>query len=375
LLSLHEVNQHIASKHTPMEDQRKDIEDRIFNIEDSKFTSLAAEIYRLQLKEVPDFSRWCEINEQFQQSPSIDSSLETGVPLFPLNFSPTFLPIQFFKSRNLIPNCAQEQKDKLLLFESSGTTQQQTSKHWVVNPSLYTQSFVKTFENRFGDIDSTCIIGLLPSYLERQNSSLVYMVDFLIHQSNQPNSGFYLYEYESLWTVILENEKKQIPTVVFGVTFALLELAAWVNERWRSPEFASKPSLKYIQWVETGGMKGKGKELTRAELHIILKDAFNVPSIESEYGMTELLSQAYTRPSDGKFVCPPWMKVLVYDPMDPKALLGYGKTGRLCIIDLANVYSCSFIATDDLGKYYEDGSFEVIGRIDFSDLRGCNQLV
>ncbi len=364
-----------------------DMENRILTIEESKFNTLAAEIYRWQQSVCGSFHQWCELNNYNSHNP-------------------TFLPIQFFKTHTILsieavgekntghqPNfgtrkererdqehsasflVAENHIEPYLLFESSGTTLNQPSKHWVLNPALYQRSFVNTFEQRFGNVQDLCIIGLLPAYLERKNSSLVYMVDHLINRSNHVDSGFYLYEYEKLWSLILHNENHQIPTVVFGVTFALLELAEYVNSPSAPHNQQNPPSFAHIQWIETGGMKGRGKELTRAELHDRLKTAFCTSSIESEYGMTELLSQAYTRPSDGRFQCPPWMKVMICDPMDPQDFLPWGKTGRICIIDLANLYSCSFIATDDLGKCYEDGSFEVLGRIDFSDLRGCNQLM
>lgn len=345
-----------------------DMENRILSMEESKFNTLAAEIHLWQLRNNATFGRWCQLNQ-----------LE--------NAFPTFLPIQFFKTQSVlsiektwIADLDSQTSDTLtslpyLLFESSGTTLQQTSKHWVYNPKLYEQSFLQTFESRFGKVSELCIIGLLPSYLERQNSSLVYMVDNLIHQSGSPNSGFYLYEYEKLWKLLQENELNTVPTVVFGVTFALLELAEYVNTNHPTQKPIHPTGHSPIQWVETGGMKGRGKELTRKELHNKLTQSFGVKSIQSEYGMTELLSQAYTRASDGRFQCPPWMKVMVCDPMDPQDFLPWGKTGRICVIDLANLYSCSFIATDDLGKVYEDGSFEVLGRLDFSDLRGCNQLM
>ncbi len=345
-----------------------DMENRILSMEESKFNTIAAEIHRWQQRNCQAFRRWCELNPKE-------------------NPFPTFFPIQFFKTQSILslenrwisdslPTISDTQSPSPhLLFESSGTTLQQTSKHWVYNPSLYEQSFLKTFESRFDKVSELCIIGLLPSYLERQNSSLVYMVDCLIKQSESPNSGFYLYDYEKLWNLIQDNERKQLPTIVFGVTFAMLELADFVASTTGNPTHSNPTQLSCIQWIETGGMKGRGKELTRAELHNKLTQVLGVNTIQSEYGMTELLSQAYTRSIDGRFQCPPWMKVRVCDPMDPQDFLPWGKTGRICIIDLANLYSCSFIATDDLGKVYEDGSFEVLGRLDFSDLRGCNQLI
>lgn len=345
-----------------------EMENRILSMEESKFNTVAAEIHRWQQHNCHIFGHWCELNPKE-------------------NVFPTFLPIQFFKSQSVLsldnswavdlpPTSSDNHTSHpYLLFESSGTTLQQPSKHWVYHPALYEQSFLKTFESRFGKVSDLCVIGLLPSYLERQNSSLVYMVDYLIKHSCSPYSGFYLYQYEKLWNLIQENELNQIPTVVFGVTFALLELAEFIVSKPSESQHSILSNYSYVQWIETGGMKGRGKELTRQELHTTLTQAFGVKSIQSEYGMTELLSQAYTRVSDGRFECPPWMKVMVCDPMDPQDFLPWGKTGRICIIDLANLYSCSFIATDDLGKVYEDGSFEVLGRLDFSDLRGCNQLM
>lgn len=286
---------------------------------------------------------------------------------------PTFLPIQFFKSNTVLPlEIVPENLSETLQFQSSGTTLQNPSQHWILQPNLYKNSFHTAFQSRFGNPKNLCIIGLLPSYLERNNSSLVYMVNSLIQSSEVPGSGFYLNQYEALWQQVLHNENYQIPTVIFGVTFALLDLADWINAQAENKFFEP---MKFIQWVETGGMKGRGKELTRQELHSQLRLALNCSYVHSEYGMTELLSQAYTRTLDGKFLPPPWMKILICDPLDPQDFLPYGKTGRICIIDLANLYSCCFIATDDIGKLYEDGSFEVLGRLDYSDLRGCNQLI
>ena len=207
------------------------------------------------------------------------------------------------------------------------------------------------------------MLGLLPSYLERQGSSLIYMVEHMI-QHGQSGSGFYLNQYQEVASRIAQNEAEGIPTLLFGVTFALLAMAETLpTQQWHNTRI-----------METGGMKGRGPEITRDELHSRLKQTFLGAEIHSEYGMTELLSQAYAK--DGhRFYCPPWMKVFIQDPGDPKQYLPDGKTGRLCVVDLANINSCSFIATDDLAKRFNDGSFEVMGRIDFSDLRGCNQLV
>jgi hypothetical protein len=212
----------------------------------------------------------------------------------------------------------------------------------------------------YGPINEWCILGLLPSYLERKNSSLVYMVNRLIELSEHPQSDFYLYEYEKLFAVINELEKRGQKTLLIGVTFALLEFA----EKFSLP-------LKHTTIMETGGMKGRREELVREEVHKILKRSFRVSAIHSEYGMTELLSQAYSK-GDGIFYCPPWMKTIIRDEEDPFKIKN--GSGILNVIDLANIYSCSFIATDDLGKIYPDGSFEVLGRIDNSDIRGCSLL-
>lgn len=228
--------------------------------------------------------------------------------------------------------------------------------------NLYKQSFSKAFELFYGDIKDWCVIGLLPSYLERNNSSLVLMVDELIKMSGHADSDFYLYDFDKLQSTLQRLEMQQQKTLLIGVTFALLDFAD------------SHPmQLDHTTIMETGGMKGRRKELTRFEVHDYLKQKFDVKNIHSEYGMTELLSQAYSK-GDGIFVCPPWMKVLVRDEEDPLRVSVSGR-GVLNVIDLANIYSCSFIATDDVGMVYEDGSFEVFGRLDNSDIRGCSLLV
>jgi hypothetical protein len=235
---------------------------------------------------------------------------------------------------------------------------------------LYEENFLKCFEMFYGPVRETCILGLLPSYLERRNSSLVYMVDKLIRYSGHPKSGFYLDEYDSLLEVTNRPEGKDEKTILFGVSFALLDLAEQYS-----------PDLRNVTIIETGGMKGRRKEMIRQELHSGLMNAFKVPAIHSEYGMTELLSQAYSH-ANGIFHSPPWMKVLVRDEDDPflvtsqpAAGVGGFQSGALNIIDLANLYSCCFIATDDEGKLYPDGSFEVLGRLDNSDIRGCSLML
>jgi len=272
-----------------------------------------------------------------------------------------FLPISFFKTHTISTTTFQEQA----VFESSGTTKTNTSRHYVKDLQVYTQSFLKGFELFYGNPQQWCIIGLLPSYLERQNSSLVVMVDELIKQSGHPHSGFYLYEQERLAETLTLLEQQQQQTLLIGVTFALLNFAE---------NFPMQ--LKHTTIMETGGMKGRRTELTRQEVHGFLQNAFGVQHIHSEYGMTELLSQAYSK-KDGIFQCPPWMKILVRDEEDPLHVYNSPNkktTGAINVIDLANIFSCSFIATEDAGVIYSDGSFEVLGRIDNSDMRGCSLL-
>ncbi len=253
------------------------------------------------------------------------------------------------------------------VFESSGTTGSINSRHFVKDIELYKESFTKGFELFYGPVKDWCIIGLLPSYLERQNSSLVYMVNELIELSGHENSGFYLNEFEKLFNVLKELEKEKQKTLLIGVTLDYLILLKLIL-------LVLHPGLfNHTVIMETGGMKGRRREMIRQEVHDILKRSFHVPVIHSEYGMTELLSQAYSD-GNGIFKCPPWMKVLVRDDEDPlhvRHLEGVRHvSGAINVIDLANVYSCSFIATDDAGKIFPDGSFEVLGRMDNSDLRG-----
>ena len=269
-----------------------------------------------------------------------------------------FLPIKFFKSHQVITG----DNSPEIVFNSSGTTGQLTSKHYVANTSVYKTSFLKTFEQFYGSPEDYCILALLPSYLEREGSSLVYMVHDLIVKSGHPDSGFYLHEHGKLAQKLKELDSKGVKILLIGVSFALLDLVSNYSF-----------SLKNTIIMETGGMKGRKKEMIREELHGILKAGFGVGEIHSEYGMTELLSQAYSL-GKGSFECPPWMRVLIRDPEDPLTLLPDGKSGGVNIIDLANLHSCSFIATQDLGKLYPDGSFEILGRFDHSDLRGCNLM-
>jgi phenylacetate-coenzyme A ligase PaaK-like adenylate-forming protein len=274
-----------------------------------------------------------------------------------------FLPISFFKSHKI----ATTDFEPAIIFESSGTTGENTSSHFVKDLSVYKRSFLKAFRLFYGDPANWCIIALLPGYLDRQHSSLVYMTDELIKMSNHPYSGFYLDDFDKLYQSIVHNEIRDQPVLLIGVTFALMD-------------FAEKYflQLKNTTVMETGGMKGRRTEIIREEVHDFLKNKLGVQHIHSEYGMTELLSQAYS-PEKGIFQCPPWMNVMVREENDPFEItsgpvIQNSSTGLINIIDFANLYSCSFIATDDIGRLYSNGNFEVLGRRDMSDLRGCSLL-
>lgn len=320
---------------------------QIFSISSkAEFEDLALEIFRFQYNNNQVYGRYCD---HLKISPTKVSRL-LEIP---------FLPISFFKTHHVVSTNQKPQT----VFESSGTTQSTVSKHFVPEIGLYEKSFLKGFSTFYGPVEEYCILALLPSYLEREGSSLIYMVNELILRSGHPHSGFYLNNLAELHQKLMELEQKGAKTLLIGVSFALLDLA----EQYPLP-------LQHTIIMETGGMKGRRKELIREELHAVLKKAFDVPQIHSEYGMTELLSQAYSK-GDGLFRTPSWMKVLTRDTEDPLSMQSVAKTGGVNVIDLANVYSCSFLATQDLGKTYADGSFEILGRFDSSDIRGCNLMV
>jgi hypothetical protein len=270
-----------------------------------------------------------------------------------------FLPIEFFKTHHVIVRGKVPEK----IFQSSGTTSSVASKHLVANTALYEKSFRLGFEKFYGHPTDYVILALLPSYMERGNSSLVYMADKLISESKKNASGFWLYQMEELYDLLDVLKSGNRKTILLGVTFALLEFA----ERF-------KIDFPDLIVMETGGMKGRREELTRDELHRILHIGFGVQHIHAEYGMTELLSQAYSKQM-GVFHSPTWMRVFTRDIYEPQYLQMNSSSGALNIIDLANLYSCSFIATEDFGKANADGSFEVNGRIDAAELRGCNLMV
>lgn len=322
------------------------LENEIFEIKTtSDFERLSLEVFRFQYENVPVYQEFCKLlNTKVSDVKSV-----TDIP---------FLPVQFFKNHKLIVENAPEET----VFTSSGTTGSSTSKHYVSDLNIYEKSFLNAFERQYGSISNFTILALLPSYLERNGSSLIYMVKMLIEKSNSINSGFYLYETAALIEKLHDLEKSGQKTLLIGVSYALLDLIE-----------KEKFQLKKTIVMETGGMKGRRREMIKEELHETLKKGFGVKNIHSEYGMTELLSQAYST-GNGIFNCPPWMKIFTRDTEDA---LSYtiGKTGGINVIDLANLYSCSFIATQDLGKTHPNGTFEVLGRFDSSDIRGCNLMV
>ncbi len=319
----------------------------IFAIQNSQeFEQKALEVFRYQFEHNTVYRSFCDL---LYKHPSDIKTIEE-IP---------FLPISFFKSHEVIAS----QKETEAIFTSSGTTGSITSKHYVKDLSLYESSFQKGFTQSYGAIEEYVILALLPSYLEREGSSLVYMVDHLIKESTHEDSGFYLHDYFALSEKLKNLDTLGKKILLIGVSFALLDLIE-----------SNRFSLKNTIIMETGGMKGKRKEMIREELHATLSEGFGVSKIHSEYGMTELLSQAYSK-GKGIFTTPPWMKVLTRDPEDPLTILPHQKAGGLNVIDLANINSCSFIATQDLGSIYPDGSFSIIGRFDNSDIRGCNLMV
>jgi phenylacetate-coenzyme A ligase PaaK-like adenylate-forming protein len=320
---------------------------KIFNIQSElEFKEISLEIFKHQFKNNKVYRSFCDL---LFVHPSDVKELK-DIP---------FLPIQFFKSKKILSSLDEIQET----FTSSGTTGSITSKHFVTDVSLYQQSYLKGFHHFYGDIKEYIVLALLPNYLERNGSSLVYMVDDLIKKSNQPESGFYLNNLDELAKKLIDLDKKGQKVLLIGVSFALLDLI-------EKKQF----NLKNTVIMETGGMKGRRKELIRSELHSLLKHGFGVSEIHSEYGMTELLSQGYSN-GNGVFDCPPWMKILTRDTEDALTIQQPNKTGGINVIDLANYNSCSFIATQDLGKVHKNGTFEIIGRFDNSDIRGCNLMV
>ena len=319
----------------------------IFTISNQKqFEKVALKVFRFQYENNAVYRDFCELL-------NVEKGSVKSLHQIP------FLPIQFFKSHDVLSSS----DDIQVTFTSSGTTGMTTSNHLVPDVSVYEQSYQNAFSEFYGNIEDYAVLALLPSYLEREGSSLIYMVNDLIERSNNPNSGFYLHNYDELTAKLIELDTSGQNVLLIGVTYALLDLIE-----------LQKFTLNNTIVMETGGMKGQRKEMIREELHELLCDGFGVNSIHSEYGMTELLSQAYSL-GNGIFECPNWMSVLIRDTEDALTYVDYGKTGGINVIDLANINSCSFIATQDLGKRHGNNSFEVLGRFDNSDIRGCNLMV
>lgn len=325
----------------------KKLQHQIFLIEnEEQFNSVALDVFHFQYENNQVYRDFCD-------APGIKPSNLGHYSQIP------FLPVEFFKKHKVISFT----EAPALVFSSSGTTGMQTSRHFVKEPDLYRKSFINAFKLFFGNPEDYHILALLPGYMERGGSSLIYMVNELIQLSHSPHSGFYLDQLDELKAKIISLQNEERNLLLLGVSFALLEMAE------KHP--VEHPRLLIM---ETGGMKGRRKEMIREELHDILKSAFSVPEICSEYGMTELLSQAYSM-GGGNFLPPPWMKILIRDMNDPFAILEPGKSGGISVIDLANIYSCSFIATQDLGKYVSSSEFQILGRYDNSDIRGCNLML
>lgn len=319
----------------------------IFSIRnESEFRAKALEVFKFQASENSIYRKFIEhLNVKIDEVNSLEQ-----IP---------FLPIKFFKQFDIITGDQKAEK----IFTSSGTTGMTTSRHLVSDLALYHYSLEKCFEQFYGPLTDYTIFALLPSYLERTGSSLIDMVEYWIKKSGRPENGFYLYNHQELYENLLAHEQTGKKAILIGVSFALLDFVENFQMQ-----------LKNTIVMETGGMKGRKKEITREELHGILKDGFGTNEIHSEYGMTELLSQGYSR-GDLTFKTPQWMKIMIRETEDPFRYVGLGKTGGVNVIDLANVNSCSFIATDDLGKKVSEDQFEILGRFDHSDVRGCNLMV
>jgi len=319
----------------------------IFNIQnDADFNQTALKIFQFQLKNNRVYRR-------FVQLLGVDTDKINHYKNIP------FLPIQFFKEYQVVASLPPYEA----VFKSSGTTGMVRSRHYVKDLKIYEESFFRSFQYFYGDISQYTILALLPSYVEQGDSSLVYMTDKLIQKSRKKHSGFYLGKNDDLAVVLNDLDQSDEKILLLGVSYALLDLV-------EKQTF----NLQNTIVMETGGMKGRRKEMLREELHRHLKEGFGVEFIHSEYGMTELLSQSYSK-GRGIFKSPPWKKILIRDSEDPQTYLPDGKTGGINIIDLANIYSCSFIATQDLGKKTATGEFEILGRFDHSDVRGCNLLI
>ncbi|WP_312075543.1 acyl transferase [Chryseobacterium sp.] len=323
----------------------------IFDIEtETDFLTACLENFRFQYDNIEVYRKFVDY---LKINPENVDSLEK-IP---------FLPIEMFKNHQILDQNISTD----FYFQSSGTTQMNLSKHFIADTHLYEESIYKSFEQFIGKPEDFIFLGLLPSYLERQNSSLIYMVDFLMKKSAKPENGYFLYNHEDLFTLLNQLQDKKV--ILFGVSFALLDFLDYCNSATKTLNHSSTLTV-----IETGGMKGRKEEMTKDELLKILQEGFKTEKIYSEYSMTELLSQAYSL-GENVYECPNWMRVLVRNAEDPFNYEKEGRTGAINIIDLANLHSCSFIATQDLGKALPNHKFQVLGRIDHSDIRGCSLLV
>ncbi len=329
----------------PTDNERTALRAKVLNPVDLDFDTTAIRLFQYQAKNNPVYKKYLHL---LKKNPKNISDIK-DIP---------FLPISFFKTHLIKTGRWRAEA----IFKSSGTTGAINSRHFIRDLDLYRQNAVMAFTHAYAPPEEYCFVALLPSYLERKNASLVYMVDFFIKMSKYADSGFFLHNTDKLIEILHKNTKLNIPTVLLGVSFALWDLAE-----------AAPMDLSAITIMETGGMKGRRKEIIRSQLHEILNTAFHTKKIHSEYGMTELLSQAYSK-GNGIFHPAPTMRLLTRSLTDPFEILPYGKSGAVNIIDLANIDSCAFIATDDIGKVYHDNSFEILGRTDVSDIRGCNLM-
>ncbi len=329
-----------------MNNKYETIKTKIKEVNKETFEEVALSVFRYQQQNNPLYHKFIKLL-------GVSPELVTKTEQIP------FLPIQFFKSHPIKTGKWESE----LIFSSSGTTQKKQSKHHLRSCSWYEECALSAFEEQFGSIKDFVLLALLPSYLEREGSSLVYMVEQFIKKSGHSSSGFYLYNTKELTDMLIKCMKKDQKILLIGVTYAMLDYAV-----------DHPMALKKVIMMETGGMKGKRKELLKEQIHHRLKEAFGLNSIHSEYGMTELLSQAYSK-GEGIFFPSRTMQVMIRETTDPMNILPDRKTGGINVIDLANIDSCSFIATDDLGRRYEDGTFSLHGRFDSSELRGCNLLL
>lgn len=322
------------------------LRDKIFQTTNKDFDNIALEIFQSQYRNN-------KIYQRYTDSLRINPDKVDNIKKIP------FLPISFFKTQAIVSS----KSPILQTFESSGTTSSINSKHYLTDTDIYRESLLRGFERVYGNPKRYCFVALLPNYLERQNSSLIYMVNTLMNESKHVDNGYYLYNHDSLYKTLNRLEINKQPTILFGVSFALLDFVEHYSIK-----------LKYTKIIETGGMKGRRKEITREELHETLCNAFGTSQIHSEYGMTELLSQAYSV-RVGRYNAPAWMKVLIREVNDPFTYVKKTFSGGINVVDFANIYSCSFVETQDLGRINQDDSFSVLGRFDISDMRGCNLLI